>query len=151
MVCHQLYFLDKKCAQLKINTHRRIVCIHFFNCQHVHVCDWTHHCRLDIKSGPVPSPHSQLWIHLFIYKIQPSCHPLLLNCMEEHTHTHCTQSHTVASENRYKVIEWKGVWPEEAIHVNVLQAGCGQEGEISDRKLPQQKGFNSQRDMIKGF
>ena len=42
-----------------------------------------------------------------------------------------------------KVMKWKGVRPEEAIHVKILQAGCGQEGyyvsEIRDRKLPLNK------------
>ena len=41
-----------------------------------------------------------------------------------------------------EVLKWKGAWPEEAMHVNILLAGCGQEepgsnmSEIGVRRLP---------------
>ena len=34
----------------------------------------------------------------------------------------------------YKVIKWKGTWPEEAIHMQKQDGAPG--SEISDRKLP---------------
>ena len=36
-----------------------------------------------------------------------------------------------------EVIKWKGAWPEKAIHVKILRAGCGQEepGSIMQVKL----------------
>ena len=50
------------------------------------------------------------------------------------------------SENWY--IKWKGVWPEEAIHVIFLRAGCGQgeAGRIMRVKLATSK---NQWDYIK--
>ena len=43
----------------------------------------------------------------------------------------------MASENRYLSYQVEGAWAEEAIHVKILQAGCGQEepGSIMRVKL----------------
>ena len=41
----------------------------------------------------------------------------------------------MASKNRYLSYQVEGVWPEEAIHVKLLRAGCGQEpGSIMQRQ-----------------
>ena len=60
------------------------------------------------------------------------------------------------ARNGIEVIKWQGAWPEEAIHVKILLAGCGQEepGNIMQVKLAtgschEQKGFNNQWDKKK--